>query len=1010
MFLKNKSFFFFFFLVYFYTNTIKAQQIQPKDISLEYKEFDINKGFEVYSVNFMDFDNLGWLWVSGSTLELLEGKIDERTSIIQRYDGNRFYTVPFPDLLDGPPNFIKLFKRQDGQFYIVFIWQNKQKLFLLNPETLLFKEVVLPFSKEYQDISLFSYKDYFLAYLSKNNETNLYQLNSNLKFSLYPSKQIIPENGKGFPEFNHFIGLEDHFITSEIRSGVFMFTKEGNLIKKVTLSDLGLKNKHLNFFLNIDFWFKREGVVYVYFVGIEGCYQYSKRKREWKKTNFLENQLTNKFNNRWFFLDAKENLIIQELDKGGSQFMFDLKNNFNRTPIKNNFSNNSKKASRDLSKELFLVNKGVFYHYNFNNDNVSTFLENNSIRSMLQLNIDEVLVTTEYGGWYIINLKTKALKKHEITFNNQPYFASEARGVFEDENYYWSNDNKGVIWVDKKTKKAKSLIYYPITSMVEDRKYIYFGTKYYNLMKFDKQDKKNSILSSTNKYYIQSILKVDKILYLACNEGLVLFEDGKTTLYNPKDKKSHSIFIAIVKHPRYGILLGSQSGELFQFNPLSKKFTLIYKDKLKASIATILFDDKDGIWMNTFNGIISFDTKTKVAKRYTMNDGLSFYEANRHSALKTDDGHFLVGTLNGVNYFHPDEISKKIIDAELRLTATTYFDKTIKKVVEETSPQKLTSLKSISLPPESKNLQLQFNLFGIYDSNKIKYRYRLNKDLWVDLAIETDVRLSNLSAGEHTLEIEAINSINEIIGKPIVLSISVDEFFYKSDWFYFLLFIGASGIVLWYFIEERKKHQLKEQFSSQIINTQEEERSRVAKELHDSIGQSLLVLKNTVYKKENKNTAELKMINNVINEVRNMSHNLHPFQFEKLGLVKSLENMMDAFQKSSDIFYSYEIDDIDKFISKEKSLFIFRMLQECIVNVEKHANATACNLKITNETKIIRFVLKDNGTGFIVDKTMRSLVSLGLKSLQERAQYINAILSIRSKEGIGTTITIKVKK
>jgi signal transduction histidine kinase len=120
--------------------------------------------------------------------------------------------------------------------------------------------------------------------------------------------------------------------------------------------------------------------------------------------------------------------------------------------------------------------------------------------------------------------------------------------------------------------------------------------------------------------------------------------------------------------------------------------------------------------------------------------------------------------------------------------------------------------------------------------------------------------------------------------------------------------------------------------------------------------------------------------------------------------------MMDAFQKSSEVFYSYEIDAIDKYISNQKALFIFRMLQECIVNVEKHANATACNLTIVNEKRIIRFVLKDNGTGFIVDKVMNSLVSLGLKSLQERAQYINAILNIISKPEIGTTITIKVKK
>ena len=128
--------------------------------------------------------------------------------------------------------------------------------------------------------------------------------------------------------------------------------------------------------------------------------------------------------------------------------------------------------------------------------------------------------------------------------------------------------------------------------------------------------------------------------------------------------------------------------------------------------------------------------------------------------------------------------------------------------------------------------------------------------------------------------------------------------------------------------------------------------------MHDSIGQRLLVLQKTFSKNKSQEETELKMINDVINEVRNISHNLHPFQFRKLGLTKSLENMMDAFQKSSEVFYSYEIDDdIDVYISKEKGLFIFRMLQECIANVEKHANATACNLTIINEAKIEHSVI-----------------------------------------------------
>ncbi|MDY0781032.1 sensor histidine kinase [Tenacibaculum sp. IB213877] len=1008
MFLKNKLLFFLLTLN-FYISNCKAEQLASKNPKIEYKNFDIQKGFEVYSASSMEFDDLGWLWVSGSNLQLAKGKIYERTGIIQRYDGNRFYTVEIPNFPETP-NLISLVKRLDGQFYVIFHFFNKNLLFLINPKTLVFKEIKLPFSKEYQNIFLFPYKDYFLTYAREKTEIQLFRLDNNLKFTLYPFKPITSKEEKDIPDFQHFIGFENHYMVSDTRMGTYVYNKDGSLLEKVSLSNLGLKNKEKDFLLNIDFWFKIDDLVYIYFLGIKDCFEYNPQNKKWSKTKNIKEQFPSKYDRQQFLSDTKGNLLQQNIFKDNITITINLKDNPNKTIIDTSLNSFSMIASRDYSKELFMVNKGGFYHYTFKNTVVSTFLENNSIRGMLQLNSDEVLVTTNQSGWYIVNLKTKTEKKYIATLKGEPYQLPYSNNIYEDRDYYWANNHKGIIWINKKTKKAESHIFYPIVTSVEDGDYIYSGTFYYNLMKFDKQRKKNSILTSTSNYDVQNILKINNTIYLACVEGLLAYENNQKTLYNPKKEIGNSLFICIVQHPKHGILLGNQLGELFRFNPVSKVFTLLYKDDLKASIATILFDNDD-IWLNTYNGIISFNPKTKATTRYTMDDGLSFYEANRYSALKTNEGSFLVGTIKGLNYFDPKKISKKIINADFKLTSTTYFNKNTKTEVKEISPEKLTALKTITLPPESKNLQLQFSLFGLYNSNKIKYRYRLNKELWVDLFTDTEIRLSNLSAGKHILEIEAIDSANKIIGKPIMLSIFAGEFFYKSDWFYFLFFLGIVVIIFGFYLEERKKNILKEHFSNKIISTQEEERSRVAKELHDSIGQRLLVLQKTVLKNKSKEETELKMINDVINEVRNISHNLHPFQFKKLGLAKSLENMMDAFQKTSDVFYSYEIaDNIDVYISKEKGLFIFRMLQECIANVEKHAKATACNLTITNEAKIIRFVLKDNGSGFIVNNAMNSNESLGLKSLQERAQFINAILNIQSNPKTGTVITIKIAK
>lgn len=236
----------------------------------------------------------------------------------------------------------------------------------------------------------------------------------------------------------------------------------------------------------------------------------------------------------------------------------------------------------------------------------------------------------------------------------------------------------------------------------------------------------------------------------------------------------------------------------------------------------------------------------------------------------------------------------------------------------------------------------------------------------------------------------------------------------KNQW----LFFGGLGLLsifgFLYVIRSRnfarRKQRMQESFTQDLLKTQENERSRIAKELHDSVGQKLLILKNSLLSNEDKEAKEIDMVGETIKEVREMSHNLHPFQFEKLGLMTSLKNMIETFQKNSNVFYSEDIETPDGLISKEKEIYVFRMLQECITNVEKHAEATACNLFSEDKKNHLIFTLKDNGKGFNVHKTKEDLEGLGMKTLKERSQFINADLKIFSTPGKGSTITIKIPK
>lgn len=236
----------------------------------------------------------------------------------------------------------------------------------------------------------------------------------------------------------------------------------------------------------------------------------------------------------------------------------------------------------------------------------------------------------------------------------------------------------------------------------------------------------------------------------------------------------------------------------------------------------------------------------------------------------------------------------------------------------------------------------------------------------------------------------------------------------KTQW----LLFGGLGIIsafgfLWILRSRnflKKKQILQAKFTQEVLQVQESERARIATELHDNIGQKLLVIKNFLFSQNEKEQQELELISEAIEEVRSLSHNLHPFQFQKLGLKKSLINLVETFQKSSDIFYSEDLRFEDTDILKEKGIFIFRMIQEALTNVEKHSEATACNLSSVVVEETVVFTIKDNGKGFEYSDSFDASEGLGLQTLAERAHFIGAQLTLMSNPKKGTIITLKISE
>ncbi len=228
-----------------------------------------------------------------------------------------------------------------------------------------------------------------------------------------------------------------------------------------------------------------------------------------------------------------------------------------------------------------------------------------------------------------------------------------------------------------------------------------------------------------------------------------------------------------------------------------------------------------------------------------------------------------------------------------------------------------------------------------------------------------------------------------------------------------LLFGGlAAGLLLLTLFVNRnrqiiqKKRELQVQYSQDLLKQQEEERKRVSKELHDGIGQSLLLIKNKVALKKDDSTAAL--LNEAIEEVRSISRDLHPFQLKELGLTKSIQTVAEKADESTEIFISHEIEDVDGLFTQVKEVSIFRMVQESISNIIKHAEAQAARIEISKHGGHILLIIKDNGKGFDFSEKYNDFKSLGLKTLKERTRLLGGIMKVLSTKGEGTTLEFNI--
>jgi PAS domain S-box-containing protein len=220
----------------------------------------------------------------------------------------------------------------------------------------------------------------------------------------------------------------------------------------------------------------------------------------------------------------------------------------------------------------------------------------------------------------------------------------------------------------------------------------------------------------------------------------------------------------------------------------------------------------------------------------------------------------------------------------------------------------------------------------------------------------------------------------------------------------------------------RESHKRLQFLSARLLNSQENEQRRISLEIHDDMGQDLALLKMhliTIAGRLWKDQLKLKddisrtlvLIDGIIEKARNLSRDLNPDIIEDLKLSGALDWLINEIEKHVAIRISLELESVDHLFSTEHQIVIYRIIQEALKNIVKHAKAETAAVKIEKHKNCVMLKIEDDGKGFDISSVWEKHVAdrgLGLAAMDERSRILGGVLDMRSKSGHGTCITLRI--
>ncbi|HMN17240.1 MAG TPA: two-component regulator propeller domain-containing protein [Ignavibacteriaceae bacterium] len=690
-----------------------------------------------------------------------------------------------------------------------------------------------------------------------------------------------------------------------------------------------------------------------------------------------------------------------------------------------------------------------YYQNYFDND----IIQNRNVSAIFETDDGELLIGTYGNGLEHFNKQRNRFTKYQAEVNN-PYSLSNNRITSiiqsQDGNIWIATSGGGLNLFNKKSKKffrymaksktsSNSVLFNQISTLCYDKKEnkLYLG--YFNggLSSFDLTERKFDHFVKKNFNGVDNWKSPVTAIYIGEKTGL-WFANFEGDLFNYNKEKN--IFFKIdlpvfrssadkkaiyfLKEIEDSIMwMGTYGDGLYKFDLRINKLDIFNEENSEVSnhIYGFLDDDSGNLWCSSNSGIFRFNIYNKSVKAFDMTDGLQSNEFNQGAFFKNSKGELFFGGVNGFNSFFPTEVIKNEFVPPIFITGFKVFNKPLEL------PNPIPDNIEIVLSYYQNLFSFEFVGLNFIMPGKNQYLYKLegfDKE-WNKVNAQQRYGIyTNLDPGEYDLRVKGSNNDGKWNEQGSTIKIIITPPFWMTWWFRSIGIIFIISLVFIVYksrVKTLEKEKLYQQnLSSHLIEKQEEERTRIAQEMHDTLGQDLLFIKNRILLTmqkfpDNKINNHLELILDsssvLLKKVREISHNLRPPELDRLGLTETLKSLLQKLKDSTSLDVIGEIDEIDGLIQRKHEINLIRIVQESLNNIMKHSEATECVITVMKTNSEIFISIYDNGKGFKLNnlkEVLNKSMGIGITGIYERVRILKGTIQINSDHGKGTDIKINI--